>query len=111
MPVLSGQTFAAFLAFRLGIDHSPRGSVFVDTFLTRVRNCHDDERFDKALFNQAFGGFVHAPFHARKGGRRIENVLDVVQIEYWVPPRGETPVALRKTIQNAAPVSMIILRK
>ena len=83
----------------------------MNTFLARVRNCHDDERLDKVLFDQVFRGFVHAPFHACKRRRRIENILAVLQIEHGITPSGETPIAARQINQDVTSVSEDLRRK
>ena len=58
----------------------------MDTFLTRVRNCHDDERFDKVLFDQAFWRFRPRSIprlkktspHRKRFGRRANRALGKV---------------------------------
>ena len=36
--------------------------------------------------DQALGGFIRAPFDSGKGGRGVEDILAIVQIEHRVTP-------------------------
>ena len=91
----------------LSINRTGGGGIFVDAIFTGICDRHDDDRLDQLLANQALRGFIHAPFDSGKGGRRIKNILAIVQIEDRVPPppQSQSPVAGRQVDQNVAPVA------
>ena len=82
--VTAKQSLASFPLGR--IDPRRGGPVFVNAFLARVRDRHDDEWFDQFLADQALRRFVHTPFHARKCSRGVEYVLAVVQVKHRITP-------------------------
>jgi hypothetical protein len=102
-PVISQLPFAAFA---LGwIDAGRGGRIFMNAIFARVRDRHDDERLHQFAADEALRGFVHPPFHARKGSRGVENILAVMQIKHRVMPLRRSPVARREIDQDVAPVA------
>ncbi len=83
---------AAALASRARIDDAACRSVFVNALTAGIGHRHDDERLDQLLFNQALGRFICAPLNSGIGGRGIENILAIVQIEHRItPPPSASP--------------------
>src|SRR5579884_4207983 len=63
---------------------TPARIVFTNTILAGVGHCNNDERLDQPLANETFRCFIHAPFHAGKRSRRIENILAIVQVQHGI---------------------------
>ena len=55
--------------------------VLAKTILAGVIDAHNHHGRNYAFAHQAFAGFIHLPFHARKGSRSFEQILTVVEIE------------------------------
>ena len=53
----------------------------------RVVDSDDDDRIDLAGLDQVLRRFIHAPFDAGKGGRGIEEILPVLQVQNGITLR------------------------
>ena len=59
---------------------------------------------DQFRRDQTLRGFIRAPLDARERGRRVENILAVVQIQNRVTPLRGAPVSLGQINQNIAAI-------
>ena len=56
--------------------------IFADAVSRGVVHAHNNHGRNHAFADQPVAGFIHLPFHSGKRGRRLEQVLTVIQIEH-----------------------------
>ncbi len=58
----------------------PSWSVLMQAVDSTIGHSHNDERLDQPSLDQILSGLIDTPLDAGESGRRIENILPVLQI-------------------------------
>lgn len=78
--------------------------VLVNSFLTHVRNGHDDQWLDLLLPDQSLRGFIEPPFDTGKRSGGIKNILPVVQIQNRIARARKTTVTRRQINEHVSTI-------
>jgi hypothetical protein len=77
----------------------------VNSIFAGIRDGDDNQRLNQLFPDQALRRLVNLPFHADEGGRSIENILTVLQIQHGITVPRETSITGRQIDENVATVS------